>query len=133
MKEILSKKNIFFCILLVIPIFLFSFFVNIDSGDEVINFQSLIKMLNGYTIYKDFNVIVTPIFFVLGELFLEIFGKNILIFRIYNVLIFIFLFISIYLTLRKLKISKEFSIFTVLLLLTMLSSFIKVVIPLLSN
>lgn len=126
MKEILSKKNIFFCILLVIPIFLFSFFVNIDSGDEIINFQSLIKMLNGYTIYKDFNVIVTPIFFVLGELFLEIFGKNILIFRIYNVLIFIFLFISIYLTLRKLKISKEFSIFTVLLLLTILSSFIKV-------
>ena len=101
MKEIRNKQNIYFCSLLVIPIFLFSFFVNIDSGDEIINFQSLVKMLNGYTIYEDFNAIVTPIFFVLGKFFLGILGKNIFIFRIYNVLIYTFLFISAYLVLRK--------------------------------
>ena len=126
MKEIRNKQNIYFCSLLVIPIFLFSFFVNIDSGDEIINFQSLVKMLNGYTIYEDFNAIVTPIFFVLGKFFLGILGKNIFIFRIYNVLIYTFLFISAYLVLRKLNISKKFSTFAILLFVIMLSPFIKV-------
>lgn len=126
MKKILERRNIFFCILLFVPIFLFSFFTNIDAGDEIINFQSVIKMVNGNLIYRDFNVIVTPLFFIIGKGLLYLFGSNIFLFRIYNVFIFAFLFISIYLLLKKLKISKSLSIFTILVFLLFLSPYIKV-------
>ena len=39
------------------------FQVPVSAEDELWNFQNIYKMVNGYTIYQDANVIITPIFF----------------------------------------------------------------------
>ena len=76
-----KKKSILFCVLIFVSICLYSFLLKVDVGDEIINMQSIVKMLNGNLIYKDFNVIITPLFFYLGKIFLS-FADNILAFRI---------------------------------------------------
>ena len=52
--------------------------------DELWNFSNTYKMLNGFMIYKDINVIITPLYFYLGMLILHIFGTNLFAFKIYN-------------------------------------------------
>ena len=100
MKKIKSfiKRNdvicvfLLFLLLFVIPSFCVKLFIN----DALWNFSNVYKLLNGYKIYNECNVIVTPLFFYLGEVFLKIFGANFLGFSVYNLLINAFLFTSIY-------------------------------------
>jgi len=56
-------------------------------SDELINFQNLYKMFNGLELYKDINVIVTPLFFLIGKIVLTIFSPTIFSFRIFNFII----------------------------------------------
>ena len=71
------------------------FYTNL-SCDEIWNFQNIYKMYNGFIIYKDCNIIITPIFFVIGNLFFKIFSANLLTFKFYNLLIFASLPTSLY-------------------------------------
>lgn len=121
-----KKKCILFCILIFVPICLYSFLLKVDVGDEIINMQSTVKMLNGNLIYKDFNVIITPLFFYIGKIILTLFGKNIFVFRIYNVLIYEFLFIALYKLLKKLNIKEEISQLGILFILVLSTIFIQV-------
>ena len=121
-----KKKCILFCILIFVPICLYSFLLKVDVGDEIINMQSTVKMLNGNLIYKDFNVIITPLFFYIGKMILTLFGKNIFVFRIYNVLIYEFLFIALYKLLKKLNIKEEISQLGILFILALSTIFIQV-------
>ena len=106
--EFLKKHNsvIFFIVtfLCILPITLN---VNLDMSDELWNFQNIYKMCIGYQIYVDANVIITPLFFVLGEMLLNFLGTNMFVFRIYNALIMSFLFLFTYLLLKELKIRKS--------------------------
>ena len=90
--------------------------VNIYISDELWNYQNICKMLNGYKIYTDANVIVTPLFHFIGFIILKIFGTNILVFRIYNILILTFVCFFIYLIIKELCNSK-FRAFTYLLVI----------------
>lgn len=71
--------------------------LTIVSTDEIWNFQNLMKMVNGYQIYQDANVIVTPLFFFIGLFLFQLLGANLLIFRCYHILILTGIFFMTYL------------------------------------
>ena len=73
MNKTLFKYLKLICILF-IPITFFALILEVQVGDELFNFQSIVKITNGYMLYKDFNVIVTPIFFIFGAIMQKIFG-----------------------------------------------------------
>ena len=101
----------------ILPIILFFcyfvLFINvmpIEPYDELWNFHNILKMYNGGIIYVDSNVIITPLFFYIGQLFLKILGPTIVSFRIYHaVMSYIFLFV-LFLILKELKVSKHISV-----------------------
>ena len=102
-----------------------AFFNILDCYDELWNFANAYKMFEGYTIYKELNVIVTPLFFYIAQLFFKIFGATLLSFRIYNFVISSILIILIYKILGTLKIVRRRAIFYTLLIGFLISSLIK--------
>ncbi len=110
-------QNIIFAVLLILSIILLVFGNVLVSSDELWNFQNLCKMSNGLTIYTDANVIITPIFFYIAHLMFSICGTNILIFRIYSLLIYICIFILIYKIFKNLKVSKHIIVAYMVLIL----------------
>lgn len=113
-----KHDNIFFILLIVLSIFGLTMNVFLASSDELWNFQSVYKMYNGYEIYKDFNVIITPLFFIFGKILFNILGANFLIFRIYNIIIISIFYFLTYLLLKELGIKKILSmIITVILIM----------------
>ena len=100
MKSLLyfiKKFDIIFVFSIYILLILIScFFYTNLSCDEIWNFQNIYKMYNGFIIYKDCNIIITPIFFVIGNLLFKIFNANLLTFKFYNLLIFASLPTSLY-------------------------------------
>ena len=109
MKKLFLKYFKLICILF-IPIVLFSLILEVQVGDELFNFQSVSKMVNGFTIYKDFNVIITPLFFIIGAILQKIFGNYLIVFRLYNILSCFLFYIAFYNILEEVNISKKFRI-----------------------
>lgn len=91
--------------------------VSISNNDELINFLNIYKMANGLTIYKDMNVIITPLFFYIGKIIFEIFPQNLLIFRTYNLIISTILYFLVYQILKALKINKKLSLLYTLIIM----------------
>lgn len=121
MKNVLNfiKKhdNIFVFIVLLIITSTFAFSIKLDANDSLWNFSNIYKMTNSYTIYKDLNVIITPLYFYVGNIIFEIFGANYLIYSIYqNIVIYIMLFFLIYKLFKKVNISKVNSILYIIII-----------------
>lgn len=57
------------------------------SGDEAWNYGFSYNIASGLIPYKDFNMVITPLFPILGALFMILFGKNIIIYHIFNTII----------------------------------------------
>ena len=111
-------KIILIIVLLSIPISLISLNSELIVGDEIWNFQNVAKLVNGGTIYVDCNIIVTPIFYLIGYYFVKLITGTILGFRIYNVAIFVGLLLSSFALFRTLKINQFKSfLYTLLVLL----------------
>lgn len=107
MKEIIKKyDNIIMVGVIVLVTTGITLNVTIADSDELWNFQNIYKMYNGFQIYKDANVIITPLFFWIGEFIFKLIGANFLTFRIYNIIIHCSLYIVTYNFLKKLDISK---------------------------
>ena len=90
MKKIINKikeKDIDVILMLIYIISLITVQCALEVSDEMWNFANVFKMANGYKIYVDLNVIVTPIFFFVGQILLSVLGKNYFIFRKYNIII----------------------------------------------
>ena len=90
MKKIINKikeKDIDVILMLILIITPLTILVPVDSGDEIWNFSYIYKMSNGLLPYKDLNIIVTPLFHIIGVAFLKIFGNSLLSFKIYNIFI----------------------------------------------
>lgn len=83
------------------------FQVEIYTSDELWNFQNVYKMVNGYPIYQEANVIITPIFFWIGEILFKIFGTNYFIYRLYDAIIYATMILIIYNILKQVKIEKK--------------------------
>ena len=124
MKNLLKKvanfikkhDNIFVLILITIAVIAKVYNVYLNTGDESYNFLNCYKLANGLTIYKDNNVIITPLFFYIASIFLKIFGENILVYRTFNLIISVFTFFLCYIILKELKINKRFSLLYTLLI-----------------
>lgn len=110
-KRIIKKSDVDVILLVLIFVAICSFCAAVDSNDELWNFANCYKMFNGYRIYEELNVIITPLFFYIAQIFFRIFGANILVFRVYNLVIFIILFMLIYLIFKKLNIARRRAIF----------------------
>lgn len=109
MKKILNKDYILFGILFLITIGIGEN-INISVSDELWNFQNIYKIYNGYGIYEGANIIITPLFFYIGNLIFKIFGANFFVFRLYNCILVSILFFMIYKILKELIKSKKISI-----------------------
>lgn len=119
MKEKLKKiVNIDFFAICIFGILLLSsvFYNKFAAGDELWNFSDIYKMYNGYIIYKDVNIITTPLFWYIGKLIFDIFEPNYLFFRIYNFIIYFSLFYLIYKIFKNLKVEKISSIMYTLII-----------------
>ena len=104
-KTLLVKyEKVIVLLFIIISVMTFSFNIALEANDELWNFSNIYKMANGYTIYKDLNVIITPLFFYIGSFIFKIMGSNYFIFRVYNVLIFSIFYFLIYEIYRTLKI-----------------------------
>lgn len=112
------KRNEIILILFIIFIMVVAVALNyvLAVEDDLWNFSNIYKMVNGFKIYRDINVIVTPLFFYLGEILFKILGSNFLTLKIYNILIFVILYILIYLILNEMKISRRNKIIYVILI-----------------
>ena len=111
MNKTINKFQNIVLVILIIFIAIYIVFLNrLEVADELWNFQNVCKMSNGLKIYVDANVIITPIFFYIANILFNIFGANMLVFRLYNILIYILILIACYRILRNLKVSKNFLI-----------------------
>ena len=103
----IKKFDVFFVfIIFAITLFSYCFLYDTISTDEIWNFQNIYKIYNGYTIYKDCNVIITPLFFIIGNLLFKIFGANLLNFKFYNLIIYTFLATALYILFKSLEFNK---------------------------
>lgn len=114
--KVMKEKEIDIVMLLIIIGIIMSFYKALEPNDELWNFANIYKMNLGYTIYQDLNVIITPLFFRLGQVFLILFGNNYVGFRIYNVAIYTTMFMLIYNIFKQFKINKEKNIIYLLII-----------------
>lgn len=111
MKKI--KNNLYISLFFISMLGYFTFYlftIKFDCADETWNFQSICKMYNGGLLYADNNVIITPIFFIIGNWLFGLLGANLNTFRMYGIVIYFVKILLIFLLLRQLKIKKAFSI-----------------------
>lgn len=122
-EKIISDKELVL-ILFFLAIVLFGIIFNkpIQQTDELILFNNTQKIVNGFTIYKDFNVVLTPLFYYIGSIFLIIFGSNYFAFRLYGLCIYLFLYYNIYKLFKTLKISTKHSFIYLFILTIFLKS-----------
>ncbi|MBR3697719.1 MAG: hypothetical protein IKM97_05640 [Clostridia bacterium] len=92
-------------VLLCIPLSLISINSELIIGDELWNFQNISKLINGATMYVNCNIIVTPIFYLIGYCFVKYITGTILGFRIYNIIILFSLLLSCFVLFKTLKIN----------------------------
>ena len=122
MKEKVAKiinkyDNLFVIIVIILSVTGIVLDIKLANSDEIWNFQNVYKMYNGFVIYKESNVIVTPLFFYIGEILFKLLGANFLIFRIYNIIIVTGIYFLEYKILKELKIRKKISLILVLFLI----------------
>ncbi len=119
------KEILFIALLFLIPTITIVLNAPLTIDDEIWNFQNVMKLSRGLTIYEDCNIIVTPLFFYIGEIFLKIFGNHLLAFRLYNVGIFTLLFIMIFIIFRSLKMDTNKSFLSTCFLYVVITPFIE--------
>lgn len=114
---ILKYDNIFVFIVILMVTSIFSLNTKFYVSDEQWNFGNIYKMINGGMIYVDNNVIITPLFFLIGKMLLITFGVNFVTFRIYGLIIYASLIFCSYLLLKQIGIKRNYSFLVSLFLL----------------
>ena len=97
---------IFFIIVFVISLGM-GLCVSVHSGDEIWNFNNAYKIYNGFKMYKDINIIITPLFYYIISFFFKLCGANLFIFRIIGILMYSFLNVLIYWILKEMGVNKK--------------------------
>lgn len=90
--------------------------ISVFSNDEIWNFQNIYKIYNGYSMYNETNIIITPLFYILGLGIFKLIGASIFSFKIYALVLSICTSYLTYLILKKIQSSKDISIFYTLLI-----------------
>lgn len=79
------------CIIFLLTL-IFNLMCNTLTHDEVWNYGFAYNIANGLIPYKDFNMVITPLFPILGAIFMTIFGKSLVIYHIFNAIICTWIF-----------------------------------------
>ena len=96
--RIITKER-FKNIILLLGLFLFTFFINyfsIANNDVIWNYGFSYNVAKGLLMYKSFNMVITPLYPTIFGLFLRIFGNNMLVFYLSNSLIATIIFYIIH-------------------------------------
>ena len=110
-KGYLIEHDIFTIILIfIIMTSFFALRADIKSIDEIWTFSNTYKLYNGYIIYKDFNVVQTPIFFYIGNIIFRLLSPTYFTFKVYNVLIITAVYTTIYILFKELDIKKTIAL-----------------------
>ena len=114
-QSFISKHNFLFMLIIIITtVIAKTVYVKLSPYDSLWVFGNIYKLATGKVIYKDVNIITTPIFYESGKVLFNIFGKNYQSLQIYNVIICTILYVIIYQILRTLEIKKGVaSLFTI--------------------
>lgn len=95
-KMLKNLKNNKLEVLELAIIFIITLILNITcthiTNDEIWNYGFSYNIATGLIPYKDFNMVITPLFPMLGAIFMTIFGKNLIIYHIFNSIICISIF-----------------------------------------
>jgi len=85
MKKILQNKYLIIELSVILMIsFLYNLIITPLNYDEIWNYGFAYNISTGLIPYKDFNMVITPLFPFLGSIFMVIFGKNIVVYHIFN-------------------------------------------------
>ena len=117
MKKINIVTNFINICLIILLCLLLGFIALLLPYDELWNFQNIFKMYNGFQIYYNCNVIITPLFFYLENIIFHIFGANFLVFRISNIILTLLTFFLAYKLQKQLNINKNINLFFIVLIL----------------
>ena len=111
MKKVLIRYRTFIKYFLIFFFFLFwNIIVQPINLDEIWNYGFIYNIYNGLVPYKDFNMVLTPLYPMIMSLFLFIFGSNVLVIHIINC----FMIVGILYLIEKIT-KKDISIFILLL------------------
>lgn len=95
-----ALKIILGCLIVFIIMFTYNSFIN-HTYDHIWDFMHSYSICKGLLIYKDFNIVVGPIYPVLMALFLKLFGNNLLVFDIINSLFIVCVYLVIRINNKK--------------------------------
>lgn len=119
-------KMILFAIILILAISAVVLDNPIVSNHEATLFYDVLRMYNGYEIYKDFNVLQTPVFFYIGNIIFKLFEPTYFVFRLYGVSIWGLLFLDIYKLLKNQNVNNKYIVSFILVLFFFLIDIIKI-------
>ncbi len=108
----LIKVLLFFFIVFFVSAF-YKFFLLPLCGDEIWNYGFSYNISKGMIIYKDFNVLQTPLYFFINSLVLKLFGNYLISMHIFDCILIIFLMALLS---KKLGLYKSFLLFPFILL-----------------
>lgn len=95
-----TKNKIFLYLFLFIFVFLISFIVTYVcvpiECDEVWLYGFCYNISKGMIIYRDFNVVTTPLYYFIGCLFLKVFGNYIISISIFNSILVSLIFLMMF-------------------------------------
>ena len=103
---------ILFCIIIFSVSMLYTLFILPGTGDEIWNYGFSYNIAHGLMIYRDFNVLQMPFYFMVGSLFIRMFGDYLISMHIFDCLILTFLMMMVY---RRLGIYKSMVLYPVIL------------------
>ena len=102
-KKHMQKHKIFYCAILILLCFSGIVFA-LKELQVTFTFSNVYKLHNGVQLYSQNNVIDTPLYFYLANIFLSIFGFNFFSYKIFAIIIFEIIFLLTLNILRKLNI-----------------------------
>ncbi len=80
-------------------LFIFTFFVNfyaVSNNDLIWNYGFCHNVAKGLKMYKDFNMVITPLFPTIFGLLMKLFGNNTIIFFLFNTLVPLTIYYIVY-------------------------------------
>lgn len=82
----------------------------IVNGDELWTFANTYKLYNGISLYNENNIIVTPLFFWIGNVFFKVLGPTFFTYKIYNVILIWSLYVGTNNLLKNCNIKPKISL-----------------------
>ena len=80
----MNKKTLIELLTIFLITLIYNLVFSYVTNDEIWNYGFSYNIANGLIPYKDFNMVITPLYPFLASIFLTLFGKNIVIFHIFS-------------------------------------------------